>query len=76
LAVLTTRQAMTFIERDHQPLIIVMSSTATIKTTALNYSFNKRQKTLDNINLEVERAASMDFWGLTEPVKLPRYGYY
>ena len=54
---------MTFIERDHQPLIIVMSSIATIKTTALNYSFNKRQKTLDNISLEVEKGSIYGFLG-------------
>ena len=54
---------MTFIERDHQPLIIVMSSTAIIKTTALNYSFNKRQKTLDNISLEVEKGSIYGFLG-------------
>ena len=40
-----------------------MDSTATIKTTALNYSFNKRQKTLDNINLEVEKGSIYGFLG-------------
>ena len=40
-----------------------MSSTATIKTTALNYSFNKRQKTLDNISLEVEMGSIYGFLG-------------
>jgi len=38
-------------------------STATIRTTALNYSFNKRQKTLDNINLEVESGSIYGFLG-------------
>jgi ABC-2 type transport system ATP-binding protein len=43
--------------------MIVMDSPATIKTTALNYSFNKRQKTLDNINLEVEKGSIYGFLG-------------
>ena len=40
-----------------------MSSTATIRTTAVNYSFNKRQKTLNEINLEVEKGSIYGFLG-------------
>jgi len=40
-----------------------MSSIPTIKTTALNYAFNKRQKTLDKINLEVEKGSIYGFLG-------------
>ena len=40
-----------------------MSSTATIKTTALNYSFDKRQRTLNEINLEVEKGSIYGFLG-------------
>jgi len=38
-------------------------STTTIKTTALNYSFNNRQKTLDNVNLVVEKGSIYGFLG-------------
>lgn len=40
-----------------------MSSTPIIKTTALNYYFNKQQKTLDDINLEVEEGSIYGFLG-------------
>ena len=37
--------------------------TAVIKTTALNYRFNKNQKTLDDINLVVEKGSIYGFLG-------------
>jgi ABC-type multidrug transport system ATPase subunit len=40
-----------------------MTNTAIIKTTALNYNFNKQQKTLDNINLEVGKGSIYGFLG-------------
>jgi ABC-type multidrug transport system ATPase subunit len=38
-------------------------TTAVIKTTALNYYFSKHQKTLDDINLEVEHGSIYGFLG-------------
>ncbi len=40
-----------------------MSTTAIIQTTALSYHFNKQQKTLDNINLRVEKGSVYGFLG-------------
>lgn len=40
-----------------------MTSTATIKTSALTYHFNKQQKTLDDINLHVEKGSIYGFLG-------------
>jgi len=40
-----------------------MTNTAIIKTTALTYHFNKNQKTLDNINLEVPAGSIYGFLG-------------
>ena len=40
-----------------------MHHTPIIKTSSLTYSFNKSQKTLDNINLEVERGSIYGFLG-------------
>jgi lantibiotic transport system ATP-binding protein len=40
-----------------------MTDTAIIKTTALHYYFNKQQKTLDNINLQVEKGSIYGFLG-------------
>jgi lantibiotic transport system ATP-binding protein len=40
-----------------------MSTTAIIKTSALTYHFNKQQKTLDDINLLVERGSIYGFLG-------------
>ncbi len=40
-----------------------MDDTPIIKTTALNYYFNKQQKTLDDINLLVERGSIYGFLG-------------
>ena len=40
-----------------------MNNTLLIKTTALTYSFNKQQKTLDDINLEVEKGSIYGFLG-------------
>jgi ABC-type multidrug transport system ATPase subunit len=43
--------------------VMSMTSTAIIKTTALSYRFGKGPKTLDNINLEVERGSIYGFLG-------------
>jgi lantibiotic transport system ATP-binding protein len=40
-----------------------MNNTAIIKTTALTYHFNKQQKTLDDINLLVEKGSIYGFLG-------------
>lgn len=40
-----------------------MSNTAIIKTTALSYYYNKQQKTLHDINLEVEKGSIYGFLG-------------
>jgi len=40
-----------------------MTDTAIIKTTALTYHFNKNQKTLDNINLDVPKGSIYGFLG-------------
>jgi lantibiotic transport system ATP-binding protein len=40
-----------------------MTSTAIIKSTGLTYRFSKGQKTLDNINLEVEKGSIYGFLG-------------
>jgi lantibiotic transport system ATP-binding protein len=40
-----------------------MTTTAIIQTTALTYHFNKQQKTLDNINLRVEKGSVYGFLG-------------
>lgn len=40
-----------------------MTSTAIIKTKDLTYYFNKQQKTLDNINLQVEKGSIYGFLG-------------
>jgi lantibiotic transport system ATP-binding protein len=40
-----------------------MSGTAIVKTIGLTYHFNKQQKTLDNINLEVEQGSIYGFLG-------------
>jgi ABC-2 type transport system ATP-binding protein len=40
-----------------------MDNTPIIKTTALNYYFNKQQKTLDDINLQVEKGSIYGFLG-------------
>ena len=40
-----------------------MTDTAIIKTTGLTYHFNKQQKTLDNINLQVEKGSIYGFLG-------------
>jgi ABC-2 type transport system ATP-binding protein len=40
-----------------------MTSTAIIKTIGLTYYFNKNHKTLDNINLEVQRGSIYGFLG-------------
>jgi ABC-type multidrug transport system ATPase subunit len=41
-----------------------MNNTPIIKTTALNYYFNKQQKTLDDINLHVEKGSIYGFLGV------------
>lgn len=41
----------------------INTMTAIIKTTGLNYYFNKQQKTLDNINLLVEQGSIYGFLG-------------
>lgn len=40
-----------------------MAATAIIKTTGLTYHFNRQQKTLDNINLHVEKGSIYGFLG-------------
>lgn len=40
-----------------------MTDTAIIKTTGLTYHFNKQQKTLDNINLQVKKGSIYGFLG-------------
>jgi ABC-2 type transport system ATP-binding protein len=43
--------------------VIIMTGTAIIKTTALNYRFGKGPKTLDNIHLQVEKGSIYGFLG-------------
>jgi lantibiotic transport system ATP-binding protein len=40
-----------------------MTSTAIVKSTALTYRFSKGEKTLDNINLQVEKGSIYGFLG-------------
>ena len=46
-----------------QSKVIIMTSTAIIKTTGLSYRFAKGQKTLDNIHLQVEKGSIYGFLG-------------
>ena len=52
-----------------QSKVIIMTSTAIIKTTGLIYRFGKGQKTLDNIHCKWRRAAFMGSLVRTAPAK-------
>ena len=47
----------------HRTPFIIMTTTAIIQTTALTFHFNKQQKTLDDINLRVEKGSIYGFLG-------------
>ncbi|MCW3074919.1 MAG: hypothetical protein JWP69_1988 [Flaviaesturariibacter sp.] len=60
--------------RIYLSLTTAMSSTYIIKTEALNYHFAPGVKTLDNINLSVEKGSIYGFLGPMAPVKPQRFG--
>ena len=58
-----------FPNQNFQSKVIIMTSTAIIKTTGLIYRFGKGQKTLDNIHCKWRRAAFMGSLVRTAPAK-------